>query len=106
MKLKINMEHSSWRKFHTIVEILCQSGDKKVLLDKALLELYKIDQVDIPPEFRVQIEAIKRTLLPAKNVHNIVSANNISYPIQNLTEDEVDEIFNTFCELESFTNSN
>lgn len=95
-----------WRKFHSIVEILCQSGDKKVLLEKAVLEIKKIDEIDIPPQFREQINAIKKNLLLPKNVQMISRASYVSCPIHNLSEDEVDDIIHMICKLESFLNPN
>lgn len=100
------MNYYTWKKFHSIVEIICQRGDKKVLLEQALLEISSINEIDIPLKFREQVNALKRNLLPPKNVQMISRANYASCLIQNLTEDEVDDIFHAICELESLMNPN
>lgn len=100
------MHYYTWKKLHTIVETLSQSGDKKVLLEEALLELNKINDVRVPPKFRNQISAIKENLLPPENEQQIMDSNYVFPQIQNLTEDEADEIIHTICKLESFMNPN
>ncbi len=100
------MYRYTWKKLHAIAETLSQSGDKRISLEKALFQLDNIKEAGIPPKFRKQVRSIKNNLLPPENQSLITRSNNVSSPIQNLTEDEIDDIIHMICTLESFMNPN
>lgn len=95
-----------WRKFHFIAEILCQSDNKRELLERAALEIERIDIVNVPYKYAEQIQRIKDSLSLPKNVHVLSNITHARYVIRTLSDDEADNLMYMIFELEARLNPN